>query len=78
MPQLDQNTFKPLALGAYAHPGAAKSVPQSATVFAELAQGLMENYTRFMTELSQSGMSLLAQGQDALLKAGAEPGRRGG
>src|SRR5688572_24573960 len=30
-------------------PGAAKSVPQSATAFAELAQGLMENYTRFMS-----------------------------
>ena len=59
-------------------PGAAKSVPQSATAFAELAQGLMDNYSRFMSELTQSGMSLLAQGQDALLKAGAGPGRRGG
>jgi hypothetical protein len=59
-------------------PGAAKSVPQSATAFAELAQGLADNYTRFMSELAQSGMSLLAQGQDALLKAGAGPGRRGG
>jgi hypothetical protein len=29
---------------------AAKSVPQSATAFAELTQGLMENYTRFMSE----------------------------
>jgi hypothetical protein len=59
-------------------PGAAKSVPQSTTAFAELAQGLMENYTRFMSELTASGMSLLTQGQEALLKAGAEAGRRGG
>ena len=57
-------------------PGAAKFVPPPATAFAELAQGMMENYTRFMSELTQSGMSLLAQGQDALFKAG--PGRRGG
>jgi hypothetical protein len=51
-------------------PGAAKSVPQTATAFAELTQGLMDNYTRFMSELTQSGMSFLAQSQDALLKAG--------
>ena len=59
-------------------PGAAKALPQSATAFAELAQGLMENYTRFMSELTQSGMSFFAQGQDALFKGGAAPGRRGG
>ena len=55
-------------------PGAL-TVPQSATAFAELAQGMMENYTRFMSELAQSGMSVLAQGQDALFKGGS--GRRG-
>src|SRR3954454_9442052 len=54
------------------------SVPQSATAFAELAQGMMENYTRFMSELAQSGMSALTQGQDALFKAGSGSGRRGG
>ena len=54
------------------------TVPQSATAFAELAQGMMENYTRFGSELTQSGMSFLAQGQDALFKAGSGSGRRGG
>jgi len=44
-------------------PGAAKSMPQSATMFAELAQGMMENYTRFMSELTQSGMSFMSQGR---------------
>jgi hypothetical protein len=53
-------------------------MPQSATAFAELAQGMLENYTRFMAELAQSGMSAFAQSQDALFKAGSGSGRRGG
>jgi hypothetical protein len=53
-------------------------MPPSATVFAELAQGMLENYTRFMSELAQGSMSAFAQSQDALFKAGAGPGRRGG
>ena len=40
-------------------PGAL-TVPQSATAFTELTQGMMENYARFMAELAQSGMSALA------------------
>ena len=56
----------------------ALTVPQPATAFAELAQGMMENYTRFLSELAQSGMSAFAQGQDALFKAGSGSGRRGG
>ena len=58
-------------------PGAL-TVPQSTAAFAELAQGMMENYTRFLSELTQSGMSFLAQGQEALFKAGSGAGRRGG
>jgi hypothetical protein len=53
-------------------------MPPSATVFAELAQGMLENYTRFMSELAQGGVSAFAQSQDALLKAGSGPGRRSG
>jgi hypothetical protein len=58
-------------------PGALMVQP-SATAFAELAQGMLENYTRFMSELAQSGMSAFAQSQDALFKAGSGSGRRGG
>ena len=53
-------------------------MPQSTTVFAELAQGMLENYARFMSELAQSGMSAFAQSQDALFKAGSGSGRLGG
>ena len=56
-------------------PGAL-SAPQSANAFAELAQGMMENYTRFLSELTQSGMSVLAQGQDAVSRAVSESGGR--
>ena len=58
-------------------PGAL-TMPQSATAFAELAQGMMENYTRFMSELTQSGMSYLVQGQSALQNSGSDTRRRGG
>lgn len=49
-------------------PGAQSPMPQPATAFAELAQGMMENYTRFMSELMQSGMALWAQGQSAMVQ----------
>ena len=58
-------------------PGAL-TVPQPATALAELAQGMLENYARFMSELAQSGMSAFTQNQDALFKAGFGSGRRGG
>ena len=49
-------------------PGAAaKPLPQSAA-FAELAQGMMENYTHFMSEMMQSGMAMFMQGQGAMLE----------
>ena len=49
-------------------PGApAKPLSQSAA-FAELAQGMMENYTRFMSEMMQSGMAMFMQGQGAMLE----------
>lgn len=38
------------------------------TAFAELMQGMIQNYTVFMTELGQSGMAMLAQGQAAMMK----------
>ena len=53
-------------------------MPPPATAFAELAQGVLENYARFMSELAQSGMSAFAQSQDAVFKAGSGSGRRGG
>jgi len=31
--------------------------------FAHLMQGMLKNYTEFLTELSQSGMALMSQGQ---------------
>jgi len=34
--------------------------------FAHLMQGMLKNYTEFLTELSQSWMVTLRQGQDAL------------
>jgi len=49
-------------------PGAANPLSQSGA-FAELAQGMMENYTRFMGELTHSGMALFAQGQGAFQQA---------
>ena len=45
-------------------PGAA--LTQTPAAVAELAQGMMQNYTRFMTELTQSGMAAFAQGQAAM------------
>lgn len=34
--------------------------------FAQLMQGMLKNYTEFLSELSQSGMAMLSQGQAAL------------
>ncbi len=36
--------------------------------FAQLMQGMLKNYTEFLTELSQSGMSMMSQGQAALTR----------
>ena len=36
--------------------------------FAQLMQGMMKNYTEFMTELGQSTMAIASQGQAALLQ----------
>ena len=36
--------------------------------FAHMMQGLLKNYTDFLTELSQSSMALLSQGQQALVQ----------
>jgi hypothetical protein len=35
---------------------------------AELMQGMIRNYTEFITELGQSGMAMLAQGQAAMMQ----------
>lgn len=36
--------------------------------FAHLVQGMLKNYTEFLTELSQSGMAMLSQGQAAMTR----------
>jgi len=36
--------------------------------FAHLMQGMFKNYTEFLTELSQSGMAMMSQGQAALTR----------
>ena len=36
--------------------------------FAHLMQGMMKNYTEFLTELGQSTMAIASQGQAALLQ----------
>lgn len=38
------------------------------SAFAHLMQGMMKNYTEFVTELSQSGMAMLSQGQAAMTR----------
>ena len=47
-------------------PSGAGALTQTPAALAELAQGMMQNYTRFMTELAQSGMAAFAQGQAAM------------
>jgi hypothetical protein len=36
--------------------------------FAHMVQGMMKNYTEFVTELSQGGMAMLSQGQAAMTR----------
>lgn len=40
--------------------------------FAQLTQGILKNYTEFVTELSQSGMAALAQGQAEMVRRAQE------
>ena len=46
----------------------AKADPAQSQAFAELAQGMIKNYTDFMAEVAKSGVEMLAQGQAALLQ----------
>jgi hypothetical protein len=36
--------------------------------FAHLMQGMLKNYTEFLTEFSQGGMAMLSQGQEAMVR----------
>lgn len=36
--------------------------------FAQLMQGMMKNYSEFLTEFSQSAMAMMSQGQAALVR----------
>ena len=47
-------------------PGASAAPTRTPAMLTELAQGMMQNYTRFMTDLAQSGMAAFAQGQAAM------------
>jgi pyrroloquinoline quinone (PQQ) biosynthesis protein C len=38
----------------------------------QLMQGMIKNYTEFMTEVGQSGMAVLAQGQAAMMRQAQE------
>jgi hypothetical protein len=40
--------------------------------FAHMMQGMLKNYTEFLTELSQSGMAMLSQGQAAMTRQAQE------
>ena len=42
--------------------------------FAQLTQGVLKNYTDFVTELSQGGMAALAEGQAELVRRTQEAG----
>jgi selenocysteine lyase/cysteine desulfurase len=42
--------------------------------FAELLQGMMKNYAEFMTELTQSGMTVLTQAPTVTLASNEEDG----
>ena len=50
-------------------PGQAAAAPQllQSGAFAQLAQGLLKNYTEFMLELGQSSMAVFAQGQAQMM-----------
>jgi hypothetical protein len=51
----------------------ASGLAQS-NAFAQLTQGILKNYTEFVTELSQSGMAALAQGQAEMVRRTQEAG----
>jgi hypothetical protein len=36
--------------------------------FAQVVQGMLKNYTEFLTELNQSAMAMMSQGQAALVR----------
>lgn len=40
--------------------------------FAHMMQGMLQNYTAFLTELSQSGVAMLSQGQSVLSRHARE------
>lgn len=42
--------------------------------FAQLTQGILKNYTDFVTELSQSGMAALAEGQAEMVRRTQQAG----
>jgi hypothetical protein len=52
----------------------AMKLVQSAA-FAHVMQGMLKNYAEFMTELGQSGMALMSQGQAALMQQAQEASR---
>ncbi len=43
--------------------------------FAHMMQGMLKNYTEFLTELSQSGMAMMSQGQAAFTRQAQEATR---
>lgn len=47
--------------------GSAMNLMQSGAL-AHMMQGMLKNYTEFLTELSQSGMAMLSQGQAAMTR----------
>jgi hypothetical protein len=50
-------------------PGQGVTVdPAQSQVLAELAQGMIKNYTEFMAEVAKRGVEMLAQGQAALIQ----------
>lgn len=51
----------------------AASLAQS-NAFAQLTQGILKNYTDFVTELSQSGMAALAEGQAEMVRRTQQAG----
>jgi len=51
----------------------ASGLAQS-NAFAQLTQGILKNYTEFVTELSQSGMAALAIGQAEMVRRAQEAG----
>lgn len=49
----------------------AMKLMQSAA-FAHMMQGMLKNYTEFLSELSHSGMAMLSQGQAAMTRQAQE------